>query len=129
MILMSDIAESNDVDVLRTENERLRKEKAFANGVFDEIGLGLWSFEMDEGQPPRMYGNPTMDALVGCDGAKITPEEYYLAWYTRVDKAHLHAVQNVVERIISGELAEVRYPYHHPERGVIQVVCGGTEKR
>lgn len=71
MIQMSDIAESNDVDVLRTENERLRKEKAFANGIFDEIGLGLWSFEMDE----------------------------------------------------------VRYPYHHPERGVIQVVCGGTEKR
>ena len=125
MIQMSDSAERRSEAALRVENDLLRRQKDFAEGVFAEIGLGLWSFEMDEDKPPRMYGNATMDALIGCNGAEITPEEYYLAWYTRVDKAHLPAVQKVVERIIAGELAEVRYPYHHPDRGVIQVVCGG----
>ena len=100
-------------------------ERTFVQGVVEDIELGLWSFELDEGVPPRMYGNVTMDGLVGCDGSKITPEEYYDTWYGRIDPSHLPAVHDVVARIIAGEFAEVYYPYHHPTRGVIQVVCGG----
>lgn len=100
-------------------------ERTFVQGVLTDIELGLWSFELDEDVPPRMYGNVAMDGLIGCDGAKITPEEYYNTWYGRIDPAHLPAVHDVVKRIIAGEFAEVYYPYHHPTRGVIQVVCGG----
>ena len=100
-------------------------ERTFVQGIVEDIELGLWSFELDEGVPPRMYGNVTMDGLIGCDGSKITPEEYYDTWYGRIDPSHLPAVHDVVARIIAGEFAEVYYPYHHPTRGVIQVVCGG----
>lgn len=99
--------------------------KSFENDVLSDIELGLWSFELDEGVAPRMYGNAAMDALVGCEGGSITPEEYYNIWYSRIDPDHLPAVHDVVSRIISGEFAEVHYPYHHPTRGRIQVICGG----
>lgn len=101
------------------------EQDAFMQGILSEIGLGLWSFELDEGVPPRMYGNAAMDVLIGCEGQDLTPEEYYEAWYIHVDKNHLHAVKEVVDRIVAGEFAEVTYPYHHPKRGLIQVVCGG----
>lgn len=100
-------------------------EETFVQNVLSDIELGIWSFELDEGCPPRMYGNAAMDKLVGCDGSAITPEEYYNTWYGRIDPHHLSAVQEVVKRIIAGEFAEVHYPYHHPTRGVMQVICGG----
>ena len=117
--------QQSELAALRAKVQSLRMQRTFVQGILSEIELGLWTFELDEGVPPRMYGNAAMDALIGCEGDKITPEEYYCTWYGRVDEAHRHAVKEVVDRIIAGDFAEVTYPYHHPTRGVMQVVCGG----
>jgi len=100
-------------EALRTDNTLL------------EMGVGLWAFELDEGAPPRMYGNKAMDELLGCDGLVLTPEEYYHAWYDHIHPDHYAAVKDTVTNLVAGFYAEVQYPFLHPVRGEMWVRCGG----
>jgi len=103
----------------KQEQDRMRE------NVIIDIGIGVWSFELDEGMPPRMYGNAAMDDLLGCDGSSLTPEQYYLAWYEHIHPAHREIVDKAVAQLVEGHLAEAQYPFLHPVRGQMWVRCGG----
>ena len=92
--------------------------------IQDTARIGLWAFEIDEGKPPRMYVDDAMLGLIGLK-EQTTPEETYHAWYDHVDPAHYDEVSAAVEKMVAGMHAEVQYPWHHPEKGVISVRCGG----
>jgi len=108
-----------------TVADSLQTIKDLTRDMMADPNLGIWSFEMDDGKPPRMYGNKAMDALLGCDGAALTPEEYYHAWYDHIDPDHYEPVHTTVEKMIAGHSAEVQYPFLHPTRGRMMVRCGG----
>jgi len=110
---------------VQREQERARKFSSF----FSEMGVGIWSFELDEGALPRMYGNKAMDELLGCDGAKLTPEEYYHAWYDHIHPDHYAEVHETVKNLMAGHHAEVQYPFVHPILGEMWVRCGGRRDR
>lgn len=93
--------------------------------VLLEAQTGLWAIELDEGKQPRMYADSSMLRLLGFD-QEPTPEVCYSTWYDGIEKQYYPIVNEVVERMIQDERAEVEYSWHHPEWGKIYVRCGGV---
>ncbi|GEM_PF-1113668 len=93
--------------------------------VLSKANIGMWSFELDEGKEPRMYVDNAMLGLIGLDH-QISPEETYHAWYDHIDEGSLDLVAQSVDKMISGEHAEVQYPWHHPDGHTMVVRCGGV---
>lgn len=87
-------------------------------------GIGLWSIEIDEGKPPRLYADNTFFEMQEMD-PDLTPEESYLFWYGRIEPTDIGRVNDTVEKIIGNTYAEVQYLWLHPSKGMISVRCGG----
>ena len=95
------------------------------NNLFEKFEIGIWAIEIDEDAAPRMYVDKTMLHLLGLT-KQVSPEETYHAWYDKVDPEHYVYVQAAVDKMSNGEAAEVQYPWHDPDKGVIYVRCGGV---
>ena len=46
---------------------------------------GLWTIELEENKPPRMFADETMLHLLGLTEFP-GPEQCYQAWYSRIDR-------------------------------------------
>lgn len=110
---------------MEEQQKRLLGAMPLSNDVLNKANIGLWAFELDEGQPPRMYDDETMLGLVGLDH-QVPPEEAYHAWYDNIDEGSYDLVTDAVNKMISGEHAEVQYPWHYPDGRTIIVRCGGV---
>lgn len=86
---------------------------------------GLWTIELEENKPPRMFADETMLHLLGLTEFP-GPEPCYQAWYSRIDPSYYDIVNKTVQEIIHTGHAESRYPWNHPERGQIYIRCGGV---
>lgn len=93
--------------------------------VLREAQTGLWTIQLQEGLPPKMYADNAMLELLGLD-EEPSPEECYRVWYERIDTGYYPIIQSAIERIMSNDRAEVQYPWNHPKWGRIYVRCGGV---
>ena len=93
--------------------------------ILSKANIGLWAFELDEGEPPRMYADETMLGLIGLK-EQLSPEETYHAWYDNIDAGAYGLVADSVEKMTAGEHAEVQYPWHNPNGETMIVRCGGV---
>ena len=109
----------------RAQQKRLLGAVPISPDILAKEHIGMWAFELDEGQMPRMYGDEAMLRLVGLD-RQVPPEEMYHAWYDHIDEGSYKLVQDAVDRMMSGEHAEVQYPWHHPDGHTMMVRCGGV---
>ena len=106
------------------QQKRLLGAVALSPDILTKANVGLWAFELDEGRPPRMYADEAMLRLLGLDH-QIPPEEIYHAWYDHIDEQSYDLVNDAVEKMMSGQHAEVQYPWHHPDGHTMIVRCGG----
>lgn len=109
----------------RVQQSRLLGAIPLSSDVLIKANIGLWSFELDEGCEPRMYADEAMLRLIGLDH-QVSPEETYHAWYDNIDADSYDLVADAVSKMISGEHAEVQYPWHHPSGETWIVRCGGV---
>lgn len=109
----------------RVQQSRLLGAIPLSYDVLIKANIGLWSFELDEGCEPRMYADEAMLRLIGLDH-QVSPEETYHAWYDNIDADSYDLVADAVSKMISGEHAEVQYPWHHPSGETWIVRCGGV---
>lgn len=86
---------------------------------------GLWSIEMENGNPPRMYPDKTMRMLLGVE-KNISPEKCYESWFSRIDPAYVDMVLESIDEMKKTGRAEVIYPWSHPVLGQIYIRCGGV---
>ena len=93
--------------------------------ILEKANIGLWAFELDEGEEPRMYVDNVMLGLIGLT-EQTTPEKTYHAWYDHIDPEHYNEVTESVEKMMAGIHSEVQYPWHHPDGHVMIVRCGGV---
>ena len=105
-------------------NEALEQAER-AQAVLENIFVGVWSVELDEGKPPRMYGDARMRELLGVADKQLTAEELYHAWFDRIHPDYVALVEDAVRQMVDGKHAEVRYPWIHPTLGEMMVRCGG----
>ena len=108
----------------REQRQRILGAVPLSPDILAKANIGLWSFELDEGKAPRMYADDAMLRLIGLEH-QVSPEETYHAWYDHIDRDSYGLVADAVERMISGEHAEVQYPWHYPDGHTIMVRCGG----
>lgn len=112
-------------DEMQNQQRRLLGAIPLSFDILTKANIGLWSFELDEGKEPRMYVDEAMLGLIGLE-QQVSPEETYHAWYDNIDKDAYGIVSDAVEKMISGEHAEVQYPWHHPDGHTLIVRCGGV---
>ena len=96
--------------------------------ILEGARTGIWTIELEDGCPPRMYADRTMRILLGVTD-QITPEECYQRWFQNIDPDYVEMVQETVREILGTGRAEVIYPWNHPQLGKIYVRCGGVPDR
>ena len=115
-----------DVNAVVEQEEKYKLEaRRSLEYILEGARTGIWTIELEEGCPPRMYADRTMRILLGVpDG--IGPEECYRHWFERISPDYVMMVQEAVREILENGRSEVIYPWNHPELGRIYVRCGGV---
>ena len=115
-----------DVNAVVEQEEKYKLEaRRSLEDILEGALTGIWTIELEEGCPPRMYADRTMRILLGVtDG--IGPEECYRHWFERISPDYVVMVQKAVQEILENGRSEVIYPWNHPEWGRIYVRCGGV---
>ncbi len=118
-----------DVNAVVEQEEKYKLEaRRSLEDILEGARTGIWTIELEEGCPPRMYADRTMRILLGVpDG--IGPEECYRHWFENIEPDYVEMVQEAVGEILKSGCCEVTYPWNHPELGKIYVRCGGVPDR
>ena len=82
--------------------------------LLKKINIGVWASEVDEGSAPRMVVDGTALQIMGLQ-THPSPEEMYQYWFSGIDASCRTEVNFAIERMCSGENAEIRYLWHHPD--------------
>lgn len=93
--------------------------------VLSGAKTGLWIIEVEPDQPSRMYADSTMLELLGLK-EEPSPEECYEAWYGNIVPEYYPVIQKAMGEMVAQKRAEVRYPWKHPELGMVFIRCGGV---
>lgn len=94
--------------------------------ILEDINVGIWRIETLPGQPPRMFGDANMYAIMGA-APETRPEELYRHWHSRIEPVYRSYVDNAVSQLIAtGQAVEVEYIWNHPHRGMTVVRCDAT---
>ena len=115
-----------DVNAVVAQEEKDRREaRRSLENILEGARTGIWTIELEEGCPPRMYADRTMSILLGVSG-ELEPEECYAHWFRRIEPDYVDMVQEAVREILETGRSEVIYPWNHPTLGKIYVRCGGV---
>ena len=96
----------------------------FGQNVLENIGVGLWAMEIDEGKRSRLYVDPVMAQLMQCP-QELDPEEVYDFLLGGVKGDSLVLLKENLRRMTEGQLSEVRYMWNHPDGTRRVIRCGG----
>ncbi len=115
-----------DVNAVVEQEEKYKLEaRKSLEDILEGSRTGIWTIELEEGCPPRMYADRTMRILLGVSDG-IEPEECYRHWYENIEPDYVEMVQEAVREILEAGRSEVIYSWNHPELGKIYVRCGGV---
>jgi len=115
-----------DVNAVVEQEEKYKLEaRQSLEDILEGARTGIWTIELEEGCPPRMYADRTMRILLGVS-EEIGPEECYRHWFERIEPDYVIMVQEAVREMLENGRSEVIYPWDHPELGKIYVRCGGV---
>ncbi len=115
-----------DVNAVVEQEEKYKLEaRQSLEDILEGARTGIWTIELEEGCPPRMYADRTMRILLGVSD-EIPPEECYQHWFGRIEPDYVEMVQESVQEILESGRSEVIYPWNHPQLGKIYVRCGGV---
>ena len=115
-----------DVNAVVEQEERYRLEtRRDIENILEGARTGIWTIELEDGFPPRMYADRTMRMLLGAP-EDVEPEACYRLWFEHIEKNYVGMVQEAVQEMVRTGRTEVVYPWNHPKLGKIYVRCGGV---
>ncbi len=115
-----------DVNALVEQEEKYKLEaRQSLEDILEGARTGIWTIELEDGCPPRMYADRTMRILLGVPD-EIEPEACYRHWFEGVDPDYVEMVEEAVREMLKSGRSEVVYPWNHPKLGKIYVRCGGV---
>ncbi len=115
-----------DVNAVVEQEEKYKLEaRQSLEDILEGARTGIWTIELEEDCPPRMYADRTMRILLGVPD-EIEPEECYRRWFENIEPDYVEMVQESVREMLENKRSEVIYPWHHPQLGKIYVRCGGV---
>ena len=111
--------------VVEQEEKYKQKARQSLEDILEGARTGIWTIELEEGCPPKMYTDRTMQLLLGVP-EEIKPEECYQHWFKNIEPDYVEMVQESVREILETGRSEVIYPWNHPTLGKIYIRCGGV---
>ncbi len=115
-----------DVNALVEQEEKYKLEaRQSLEEILEGARTGIWTIELEEGCPPRMYADRTMRILLGVPEG-IGPEACYHHWFAGIETDYVEMVEESVREMLKSGRSEVVYPWNHPQLGKIYVRCGGV---
>ena len=118
-----------DVNALVEQEEKYKLEaRRSLEDILEGARTGIWTIELEDGCPPRMYADRTMRILLGVPD-EIGPEACYRHWFAGIEPDYVEMVEESVQEMLKSGRSEVVYPWNHPELGKIYVRCGGVPDR
>ena len=118
-------AQRNVNAVVEQEEKYKLEARRSLEDILEGARTGIWTIELEENCPPRMYADRTMRILLGVS-EEIGPEECYQHWFDHIDADYVAMVQEAVTEMLETGRSEVIYPWNHPKLGKIYVRCGGV---
>lgn len=107
------------------ELRRTRIDLEYINKTIEDSGIGIWGIFSYDTEEPQMVANPKMLELLGLKGQKLTNQEVYRHWFTRIVPEYEQSVRESVAEMLLGKHSENTYMWNHPTKGHIYVRCGG----
>lgn len=94
--------------------------------ITNDIHVGIWRIEQAPDQPPLLFGDANMYAILGA-APEMPPEALYQHWYARIEPVYLSYIDKAIERLIrTSHPVEVEYTWNHPQLGKTLVRCDAT---
>lgn len=124
--LLGDLFLNKEKMIMNNTDNRYAIKENERKKILEDINIGIWRIELEQGQQPRLYGDMNMYAILGAD-LQMQPEQLYQHWHERIDPVYLSYVDKAVERLLAtGQPAEVEYRWNHPQYGKTVVRCDAT---
>ncbi len=112
-------------DIVKKENIYKLETQHAIEETLEGARTGLWTIELENGCPPRMYADKTMRMLLDA-ATDISPEDCYQRWFERIAPDYVDMVLECIREMCEKGRAEVTYPWNHPSLGQLYVRCGGV---
>lgn len=88
------------------------------HAILSSAGLGLWTIELDDGKPPRMYADKAFLQILGLPDETL-PEDLYNLWCNNIDLSYYEEFAESIDMMTRGEMSELEYAWNHQSRGII----------
>ena len=88
------------------------------HAILSSAGIGLWTIELDEGKPPRMYADKAFLQILGFPEETL-PEDLYNLWCNNIDLSYYESFAESIDQMTRGETSELEYAWNHQSRGII----------
>ena len=79
--------------------------------LLKEANIGLWKIETEEGKPQRLFANEVVYKILGVDGSKLTPEEYYTACFDKIESEDRANLRKAFRRMDNGKFTEAEFAF------------------
>lgn len=83
----------------------------FTLSLLKEAKIGLWKIETEDGKPQRLYANDTVYKLLGVDGSKMSPEDYYKACFDKIEKDDKANLRKAFRKMANGNFTEAQFAF------------------
>lgn len=83
----------------------------FVLSIIKEAKIGLWKIETEDNKPQRLYANDTVYKLLGVDGSKLSPEDYYKACFDKIEKNDKANLRKAFRRMMNGNFTEAQFAF------------------
>ena len=100
----------------------------FLPSLLKEGKIGLWKIEAQNGKPCRLYSDETVYKLLGVDGKKLTPEEYYDACFSRIEKNDKVNLRKAFRRMKDGKFTEAQFSFDINPKKRVYIKAAGFKK-
>ena len=95
------------------------------HAILSSAGVGLWTIELDEGKPPRMYADKAFLQILGLPDETL-PEDLYNLWSNNIDLSYYEEFAESIDMMTRGEMSELEYAWNHQSRGIIFLRSHGS---
>lgn len=93
--------------------------------LLKNANIGLWKIETEEGKPQRLFANEVVYKILGVDGSKLTPEEYYTACFDKIESEDRANLRKAFRRMDNGKFTEAEFAFATTPKKTIYIKAGG----
>ena len=97
----------------------------FTSALLNEAKIGLWKIETEDDKPQRLYANDTVYKLLGVDGSKLSPEDFYKACFDKIEPQDKAELRKAFRKMANGNFTEAQFAFYITPKKILYFKAGG----